>query len=71
LYKSHSITKQQYEQALAAKLETESQVRVVEQQQRASAFQKSVIIAKSKFQVSKPKLLRPILEQRRNWMPQN
>lgn len=48
LYKSHSITKQQYEQALAAKLEAESQVRVLEQLQRASSFQKSVIIAKSK-----------------------
>jgi membrane fusion protein (multidrug efflux system) len=48
LYKSHSITKQQYEQALAAKLEAESQVRVLQQQQRASAFQKSVIVAKSK-----------------------
>ncbi|RTZ06882.1 HlyD family secretion protein [Flavobacterium sp. GSP27] len=48
LYKSHSITKQQYEQALAAKLEAESQVRVLQQQERATAFQKSVIIAKSK-----------------------
>jgi len=48
LYISHSITRQQYEQALAAKLEAESQVRVLEQQQRASSFQKSVIIAKSK-----------------------
>ena len=48
LYISHSITKQQYEQALAAKLEAESQIRVLEQQQRASSFQKSVIIAKSK-----------------------
>ena len=48
LFKSHSITKQQYEQALAAKLEAESQVRVLQQQQRATAFQKSVIVAKSK-----------------------
>ena len=48
LYNSHSITKQQYEQALAAKLEAESQIRVLQQQQRATAFQKSVIIAKSK-----------------------
>ncbi len=48
LYKSHSITKQQYEQALAAKLEAENQVRVLQQQERASAFQKSVIVAKSK-----------------------
>jgi membrane fusion protein (multidrug efflux system) len=48
LYKNHSITKQQYEQALAAKLEAENQVRILQQQERASAFQKSVIVAKSK-----------------------
>jgi membrane fusion protein (multidrug efflux system) len=28
LYKSHTITKQQYEQALSAKLEAENQVRI-------------------------------------------
>jgi membrane fusion protein (multidrug efflux system) len=48
LYKNHSITKQQYEQALAAKQEAENQVRILQQQERASAFQKSVIVAKSK-----------------------
>ncbi|MWB96038.1 HlyD family efflux transporter periplasmic adaptor subunit [Flavobacterium sp. GA093] len=48
LYKTHTITKQQYEKALAAKEEAESQVRVLEQQQRASSFQKSVIESKSK-----------------------
>ena len=47
LYKNHSITKQQYEQALAAKQEAESQLRILQQQQKASSFQKSVIIAKS------------------------
>ncbi|OYX85088.1 MAG: secretion protein HlyD [Flavobacteriales bacterium 32-34-25] len=47
LYKNHTITKQQYEQALAAKQEAENQVRIVQQQERASAFQKSVIQAKS------------------------
>ena len=47
LYKNHSITKQQFEQALAAKQEAESQVSILQQQQKASAFQKSVIIAKS------------------------
>ena len=47
LYKNHTITKQQYEQALAAKQEAENQVRILEQQQKASAFQKSVIQAKS------------------------
>ncbi|GEL11604.1 membrane fusion protein, multidrug efflux system [Flavobacterium glycines] len=47
LYKNHTITKQQYEQALAAKQEAENQVRILQQQERASAFQKSVIQAKS------------------------
>lgn len=48
LYKNHTITKQQYEQALATKQEAESQLRVLQQQQRASSFQKSVIEAKSR-----------------------
>jgi membrane fusion protein (multidrug efflux system) len=48
LYKNHSITKQQYEQSLAAKQEAENQVQILQQQQRASAFQKSVVVAKSK-----------------------
>lgn len=47
LYKNHSITKQQYEQALAAKQEAENQVRILQQQQKASSYQKSAIIAKS------------------------
>jgi membrane fusion protein (multidrug efflux system) len=48
LYKNHSITKQQYEQALAAKQEAESQIRILKQQEKASSYQKSVIVAKSK-----------------------
>jgi membrane fusion protein (multidrug efflux system) len=48
LYKNHSITKQQYEQALAAKQEAESQVRILQQQQKATAYQKTVIEAKSR-----------------------
>ena len=48
LYKNHSITKQQFEQALAAKQEAESQLRILKEQQKASSFQKTVIIAKSK-----------------------
>ncbi|MEZ7498757.1 HlyD family secretion protein [Flavobacterium sp. Arc3] len=46
LYKSHTITKQQYEQALATKQEAESQVRILQQQEKASSFQTSVIKAK-------------------------
>lgn len=48
LFKNHSITKQQYEQALAAKQEAESQIRILQQQEKATAYQKSVIVAKSK-----------------------
>ena len=46
LYQSHTITKQQYEQALAAKQEAESQVRILQQQEKASSYQTSVIKAK-------------------------
>ncbi|HEX8561677.1 MAG TPA: HlyD family secretion protein [Flavobacterium sp.] len=49
LYKNHSITKQQFEQAEAAKLEAESQLRVLQQQQKASAYQKSVAASRSNF----------------------
>ncbi|KFF19562.1 HlyD family secretion protein [Flavobacterium hydatis] len=48
LYKTHTITKQQYENALTAKQEAENQVRILQQQEKASAYQKSVIQAKSK-----------------------
>ncbi len=47
LYKNHTITKQQYEQALARKEEAENQVKILQQQQNASAFQKSAVSAKS------------------------
>ncbi len=47
LFKNHSITKQQFEQALATKQEAESQLRILQEQQKASSFQKSAIIAKS------------------------
>ncbi|RAR70800.1 HlyD family secretion protein [Flavobacterium aciduliphilum] len=47
LYKNHSITKQQYEQAEAAKLEAQTQLNVLQDQQKASAYQKSVAAARS------------------------
>lgn len=47
LYKNHSITKQQFEQAEAAKLEAESQLRILQQQEKASAYQKSVTEART------------------------
>ena len=42
LYKNQSITKQQFEQAEAAKLEAQSQLRILQDQQKASAYQKTV-----------------------------
>jgi membrane fusion protein (multidrug efflux system) len=47
LYKNHSITKQQFEQAEAAKLEAQSQLRILQEQQKASAFQKNVASART------------------------
>jgi membrane fusion protein, multidrug efflux system len=47
LYKNHSITKQQFEQAEAAKLEAASQLNILQQQERASAYQKNVLVSKT------------------------
>ena len=47
LYKNHSITKQQYEQAQAEKQEAEAQIKVLQQQEAASNYQKNAIISKS------------------------
>ncbi|MBA9074455.1 membrane fusion protein (multidrug efflux system) [Flavobacterium gossypii] len=47
LYKNKSITKQQFEQAEAAKLEAESELKILQQQQRASTYQKSVAASRS------------------------
>ncbi len=47
LYKNHSITAQQYEQAEAAKLEAQNQLRILQEQQRATTYQKSVAAART------------------------
>lgn len=47
LYKNHSITKQQFEQAEAAKLEAQNQLKILQDQQRASAYQKTVAASKT------------------------
>lgn len=47
LYQNHSITKQQYEQAMTAKLEAEKQVEVLKQQRRASSSQKNAVVSKT------------------------
>ncbi|MDI1316258.1 HlyD family secretion protein [Flavobacterium sp.] len=47
LYKNHSITKQQFEQAEAAKQEAQSQLNILMNQQKASSFQKNVAAART------------------------
>lgn len=47
LYKNRSITKQQFEQAEAAKLEAQNQLIILQDQQRASAYQKTVASSKT------------------------
>lgn len=47
LYKNHSITKQQFEQAQAAKQEAEAELSVLQQQQAASGYQKKVSVSRS------------------------
>ena len=47
LYKNHSITKQQFEQAEAAKQEAQSQLNILVDQQKASSFQKNVAAART------------------------
>ncbi|MGJ1431354.1 HlyD family secretion protein [Sphingobacterium spiritivorum] len=47
LYNNHSITKQQYEQALTAKLEAEKQVEILQQQRNASTSQRNAVVSKT------------------------
>lgn len=47
LYKNHSITAQQFEQAEAAKLEAQSQLNILQQQQRASDYQRKVAASRT------------------------
>ncbi len=47
LYNSRSITKQQFEQAEAAKLEAENQVKILIDQQKASASLKNVAVSRT------------------------
>jgi len=47
LYNNHSITKQQYEQALTSKLEAEKQVDILKQQRNASTSQRQAVVSKT------------------------
>lgn len=66
IYTNHSITKQQYEQALAAKLEAESQVRVATAT-KSNYFSKiSDYSSNRKLQTNKQKWLLPILKEQKH-----
>lgn len=47
LYNNQSITKQQFEQAEASKLEAQSQLRILQEQQRGSSYQKTVATSRT------------------------
>lgn len=47
LYKNRSVTKQQYEQALTAKLEADKQVEFLKQQRNASSSQRNAVVSKT------------------------
>ncbi len=49
LYDNHSITAQQYEQALAAKQEAEKQLEILQNQQKASASQHTAAVSQTKI----------------------
>ena len=49
LYDNHSITTQQYEQALAAKQEAEKQLEVLKSQQKASSSQRNAAFSQTKI----------------------
>lgn len=49
LYANHSITSQQYEQALAAKQEAETQIQILESQQKASSSQRNAAISQAQI----------------------
>lgn len=49
LYENHSITTQQYEQALASKQEAEQQLQIIENQQKATSSQRNAAISQTKI----------------------
>ncbi|MFI2743861.1 HlyD family secretion protein [Zhouia sp. PK063] len=49
LYDNHSITAQQYEQALAAKQEAEQELKILENRQKASASQKNAAFSQTEI----------------------
>lgn len=64
LIKDHSITQQQYEQALAAKQTAEKQIQILEQQRKEAASQTSAISSQSGATASQIKVAGSVIKQR-------
>jgi membrane fusion protein (multidrug efflux system) len=64
LIKDHSITEQQYEQALAAKQTAERQIQVLQEQRKQAASQTSAISSQSGATASQIKVANAIIKQR-------
>jgi membrane fusion protein (multidrug efflux system) len=64
LIKDHSITQQQYEQALAAKQTAEKQVQILQEQRKQAASQTSAISSQSGATASQIKVASSVIKQR-------
>ncbi|MDQ6813487.1 MAG: HlyD family secretion protein [Bacteroidota bacterium] len=64
LIKDHSITQQQYEQALAAKQTSEKQIQILQEQRKQAASQTSAISSQSGATASQIKVAGSIIKQR-------
>lgn len=64
LIKDHSITQQQYEQALAAKQTAERQLKVLEEQKNAAATQTSAVSTQSNATAEQIKAAKAVIKER-------
>src|SRR4051794_4922157 len=64
LIKDHSITQQQYEQALAAKQTAEQQLRILQEQRRQASSQTSAVTTQSGATESQIKVAGSVIKQR-------
>lgn len=65
LIKDHSITQQQYEQALAAKQTAEKQIQVLQEQRKQASSQTSAISSQSGATASQIKVANSVIKQRK------
>lgn len=64
LVKDHSVTQQQYEQALAAKQTAEKQLKILQEQRKQAASQTSAVASQSGATASQIKVANSIIRQR-------